>query len=69
MIEHGAILVEIGFQKIGMGRSSVLTKYEPVASRVDFVSNTLLTTTSFWLSVFQFKVITNTSSKGLKKIN
>ena len=31
------IIVEIGFQKLRTGRGSVLTKNEPVASRVDTV--------------------------------
>ena len=34
-IEHRPILTEIGFQKLRIGRGSVLTKYEPVASCVD----------------------------------
>ena len=34
-VENRPILAEIGFQKLRIGRGSVLTKYEPVASRVD----------------------------------
>ena len=35
IIKTESIFAEIGFQKLHIGRGSVPTKYEPVASRVD----------------------------------
>ena len=40
-IKNRSILFEIGFQKLRIGRSFVVTKYEPMASRVDPVLKVL----------------------------